>query len=393
MRRKRSLVTQRPGSSNFYENFSVKGHRFRSSLGTDDRATAESIAAKTRSDALLGKITGKKPELTLTQALARYWIEHGQYLRSAPDVARIGLMLQSGIGKDYLHTHHRGPCHLCRSTPREPVEPVGQFELEHLRAVVRRADSLWGAAIPVIDWQRLLLEEAGEREHVLSDEEEERFWQALRADYHPMVKFALTTGARLANVIGLTWRQVDWDAGRIVFRVKSKRPGGEIHYLPITQTIAAILSRERGNHPVFVFTYACARNRRCGAVDQHKGRRYPFTKNGWRKDWKAALLRADIEDFRFHDCVTRPRPVHCRRTATSRPCSACSAIKISRPPCATPGAMSTMYGPRWKRSKWHNLVESPPFRRREPIKCQSVMADGQPCPKQVLHQAELRPGP
>jgi integrase len=149
------------------------------------------------------------------------------------------------------------------------------------------------------DWQKVLLEEAGEREHVLSDEEE-RFWQALRADYHAMVRFALVTGARLGNVIGLTWRQVDWDAGRIVFRVKSKRPGGEIHYLPITQTVTVILSRDCGNHPVLVFTYICARNRRWGAVDQHKGQRYPFTKNGWRKEWKAALLRAGIEDFRFH---------------------------------------------------------------------------------------------
>jgi integrase len=303
MRRKRSLVIQRPGSSNFYENFSVKGHRFRGSLGTDDRATAEIIAAKTRSDALLGKITEKKPEITVTQAFGRSWLEHYQHLRSAPDIARIGLSLQTGIGKDVLlstlRTADLATYAACRRVNLSNRSV--NIEIEHLRAVVRRADSLWGVAVPDIDWQKVLLEEAGQREHVLSDNEEERFWQELRADFHPMVRFALVTGARLSNVTGLTWRQVDWDAGRIVFRVKSKKPGGEIHYLPITQTVAAILSRERGNHPVFVFTYVCARNRRCGAVAQHKGQRYPFTKNGWRKEWKAALLRAGIEDFRFHD--------------------------------------------------------------------------------------------
>ena len=159
----------------------------------------------------------------------------------------------------------------------------------------------YGASqVPDIDWQKVLLEEAGQREHVLSDNEEERFWQELRADFHPMVRFALVTGARLSNVTGLTWRQVDWDAGRIVFRVKSKKPGGDTDYPPITVTVAAI-HRATRNHPVLVFTYVCARNRRCGAVAQHKGQRYPFTKNGWRKEWKAALLRAGIEDFRFHD--------------------------------------------------------------------------------------------
>jgi hypothetical protein len=33
-----------------------------------------------------------------------------------------------------------------------------------------------------------------------------------------------------------------------------QKPGGELHYLPITPAISAILSRERGRHPHQVFT-------------------------------------------------------------------------------------------------------------------------------------------
>src|SRR5271166_3514817 len=104
MRRKqRSLVTQRrDGSPTWYENFTVRGHRFRRSLETDNRETAEILAAKIRSDALLGALTGKKPEHTLTQALARYWLEHGQYLASRDDVARLGKTLQNALGKNVL---------------------------------------------------------------------------------------------------------------------------------------------------------------------------------------------------------------------------------------------------------------------------------------------------
>jgi len=34
---------------------------------------------------------------------------------------------------------------------------------------------------------------------------------------------------------------------------------------------------------------------------RRKGQRYPISKDGWRKVWKAALDEAGIEDFRFHD--------------------------------------------------------------------------------------------
>jgi integrase len=176
-------------------------------------------------------------------------------------------------------------------------------ELEHLRAVLRRAGSLWGIETAPINWQSVLLEEAGEREHVLSAEEEGRLFAVLRSDYHPFVRFALVTGLRLGNVVSLLWKQVDWDARTISFRIKSKKPGGEIHYVPVTPAIAAILSVERGRHPERVFTYVCDRNRhdpRCG-IRQERGQRYPLTHDGWRKAWSAALATAGIEDFRFHD--------------------------------------------------------------------------------------------
>ena len=76
------------------------------------------------------------------------------------------------------------------------------IELEHLRAVIRRAGTLWGAAVPDIPWKRVLLEEAGEHEHILSSAEEERLFAALRPDFHPMVRFALLSGARSATLSG-----------------------------------------------------------------------------------------------------------------------------------------------------------------------------------------------
>jgi integrase len=255
-------------------------------------------------------MTGKKPEITLTQALGRYWMEHGQHLGTADDIKRMGRALQElpskgGLGKDTLLsnlTAARLVTYAAERRARVSNRSVN-IELEHLRAVMRRAHDLWGVAVANIEWKKVLLEETGEREHILSEGEEERLLAALCADYHAMMLFALVSGVRLANVIELGWSQVDWDEGVIRFRVKSKKPGGELHYLPLTPALATILSRERGRHPVWVFTYVCNRTRHDPKrkLIQHKGERYPFTHDGWRKEWRRALAEAGIADFRFHD--------------------------------------------------------------------------------------------
>jgi integrase len=305
MRRKRSLVARRPGSPFWYENFTVHGRRFRGSLATDDKDTAEIIAAKNRSDALLGKLTDKKPEITLSQALGRYWMEHGQHFRSADNIKRAGRQLLAGIGKNTLLSEI-APSDMATYAARRRATLSNRsvnIELEHLRAVVRRASSLWGVAAPELPWKDLLLEEAGEREHVLSLEEETRLFAALRPDLHAMVRFALVSGARLGNVIGLTWQQIDWDARTITWKVKSKRPGGRQHVLPLTPAMIAIIARERGNHTVYVFTHKT--QRAWFGTPQRKahlrGAREPFTKDGWRRVWAKALEDAKITDFRFHD--------------------------------------------------------------------------------------------
>jgi hypothetical protein len=46
----------------YYANFTVNGNRFRRSLKTDSRQVAETIAAKMKTDALLGNLNSNRPE-------------------------------------------------------------------------------------------------------------------------------------------------------------------------------------------------------------------------------------------------------------------------------------------------------------------------------------------
>lgn len=335
MRRNRRLTTTRPGSPNRYCNFTVHGHRFRGSLGTDDEETAEILAAKIRSEALLGGIAGRKPEITLSKALGRYWLERGQHAATADEIKRHGRTLMAGLGTDTrLSEIGFGMLSgfIAGRRVRKARNPrTGKFELRdrangsinreigHLRTVMLSAER-WGNNVPKVDWGKLLLDEPENVQTILSAEKEAAFFEALRPDFRPLVRFALVTGLRLENVIGLTWSQVDWDAQTISFRTKSRRPGGALHVLPITGAVAAILSRERGNDPEFVFTYVCARNRhdpRAGLI-QVKGERYPFTHDGWRKEWMRAREAAGLPRLRFHDL---------RHTAATRALSAHRNLK------------------------------------------------------------------
>src|SRR6202021_2512845 len=108
-------------------------------------------------------------------------MEHGQHLASADDIKRMGGVLIADLGKHKL-LHEITPADLATYAARRRASLSNRSvnaELEHLRAVTRRAGSLWGLETPAINWQDVLLEEAGEREHVLSMEEEGRLFAAL----------------------------------------------------------------------------------------------------------------------------------------------------------------------------------------------------------------------
>lgn len=298
-------VRRHPKSPYYHYDFTIAGHRFRGSTETEKRAIAETIEAKLRSDILLGKISGRKPEMTLDAAFGRYLVEHAGRLSTADTIEWHSEAILGALGKT-TGLHEDIDSALASAVAKwrgSLADSSVNRRLTVLRAVMRMAQGRWSADVRLPNWKAHFLLESAEREHVLSVAEERALFAKLRPDLHGLVRFALVSGMRLGNVIRLTWRQVDWDAKIIRFRVKSKKPGGEVHFVPLTPALTAILSAERGRHESRVFTYVCARNRYDPKrkVQQREGERYPFTKDGWRREWQSALKAAGIEDFRFHD--------------------------------------------------------------------------------------------
>jgi integrase len=117
----------------------------------------------------------------------------------------------------------------------------------------------------------------------------------LPAHMAPMAQFAIETGLRQANVLGLTWARVDL-ARKLVWVEAEDTKGDAAIAIPLSTGALDVLKAVQGIHDVFVFTFrgkpikevktafqaACAR----ADVGSHVGGSYQgFTWHGFRHTW------------------------------------------------------------------------------------------------------------
>jgi integrase len=283
--------------------FRFKGRRFRRSAFTTDKALAERVEARARLEAAEQSAFPRKQEMTLAEALLRYYEEHAKHLPAAYTIDRqieklqdIGTRLNlSEIDDrciaDYI-ARRRGQ----KARNKETLVNPGTInrEIQTLRAVINRAADQWSVEVGRVKWKAHRLTESPARRRYLTDDEQARLIEAVRPDIRPLLEFCLLTGARLMSAIRLTWSDIDYGAGSITFR---KFKGGTHHTIPISRNTKVLLGNQAGLHPIYVFTYLCHKTR----GQRVKGERYPFSKDGWRRIWARAVEKAALGSFRFHD--------------------------------------------------------------------------------------------
>ncbi|WP_363253867.1 tyrosine-type recombinase/integrase [Mesorhizobium sp.] len=79
----------------------------------------------------------------------------------------------------------------------------------------------------------------------------------MRSDYVPALRFALLTGCRRAEIVGLTWSRVNFFNNQVT--VTGKR--GKSRTIPLTEEARELLWRLRGHQAEAVFTYVAVRTR------------------------------------------------------------------------------------------------------------------------------------
>jgi integrase len=143
-----------------------------------------------------------------------------------------------------------------------------------------------------------LPEEPQERVREATAEEEATFMAAIRGDYAPALRFAILSGCRRAEIVGLEWKDVDFFNRE--FRVTGK--GDKTRTVPMTAAIFALLWDLKDHHKTAVFTYVVKRPRE-GLT---KGRREPISMEGFKTEWRRTK---GVPAWRITDSTTTGIPL------------------------------------------------------------------------------------
>ncbi len=313
-------VYRRPGQKDYSYDFRHRGHRFSGSTGCASRREAEKVEERLKAEAR-ASIAERNAPLTFGAASTLYWQEIGQYAATAGETERHLAWLQQHIGKATpiaaiddrmlariiaIRRGERVPQQGKRQAGkrRQLAEArlisnatVNRTVLEPLRAILLRAAQVWDQRVGKISWKAHRLAVRPERVREASPDEETALKGAMREDYEPALTFALLTGCRRAEIVGLAWTDVDFFNRRFVVTGKGDRSRA----IPMTEEIHALLWSLKDDHPTAVFSYVCRRPGQGSVRGQVKGRRYPITIAGFKTAWRRARAKAGISNFRFHD--------------------------------------------------------------------------------------------
>lgn len=309
-------VYKRPGQTVYSYDFRYRRQRFSGATGCTSKREAERFEEAERQRVKALQFDSTKP-LAFKAAAAQYWNEVDQHHVNSGETLRHLDWLERQIGGS-TPIGDISDATIARAVAKrrgESVSPatVNRSVCEPMRAILRRARRTWKQSIQDIEWKDHFLKEPQERVREASADEETRLIAAMRGDYAPALRFALLSGCRRAEIVGLRWRDVDFFNRE--FTVVGK--GDKRRTIPMTGAIHDLLWSLKDHHKDAVFTYVVKRPRE----GMRKGERSPITMEGFKTEWRRTLNRANVENFRFHDS---------RHTAATRLVRATGNLKMAQ---------------------------------------------------------------
>ncbi len=254
----------------YWCDFVVRGVRTRKSLGTDSVAEA-----RRRERDLIAARRGDGPATrTLHDALVLWLDERPRGRSDVSILARLNEAANPGLDD------------ITSAWCRENLK-LSPANYNRHTAIIRAALNLavehgWLSRAPKIEKRQ----EPPTKERFLTREQ----WASLRtelpADLREIADFAIATGLRQANVLGLRWSQVDL-ARRVAWVHAADTKGGSALSVPLSTAAVEAVRAQLGRHDEFVFTH--------GVHERAPYRSTPKTA------WLAAAKRAGLAGVRWHD--------------------------------------------------------------------------------------------
>lgn len=258
------------------------GERIRRSTGTESKTLAQEFHDKLKAEVWRISKLGEKPRHTWNEAVVR-WLKEQSH-KATIEMDKIHLRwLDAFLNGKPLDTISRSM--IDKITEAKLAEGVTNATvnrvLEILRAILRRCVNEWEwlDKAPMVR----MLKEPTRRIRFLTRQEADRLLRELPEHMADMVAFTLATGLRRSNVTGLLWSQVDL-ARQVAWIHADQAKARKAIPVPLNSEAVEIITKQLGKHPTHVFTY--------------KGNTIFQVST---KTWYAALKRAGIENFRWHD--------------------------------------------------------------------------------------------
>jgi integrase len=258
------------------------GTLIRRSTGTSDRKKAEEYHDRLKAELWDLARLKRKPRHSWDEAALRWLKEKAHKKSYRDDVTRIR----------WFTKHLRGK--LLDQVSRDTIDRIVSRQLARrsdrtkdcyvalIRAIFRKAmrEWEWLEHIPAFKTYS-----AGDKVRVryLTRDQAKLLLERLPAHQAEVVRFALATGLRQGNILGLRWDQVDMTR-RIIMIEHGGTKNGEALGIPLNDLALSVLVRQQGRHKTSVFTF----------------RGQPL-RNANNRAWRAALTDCGIKDFRWHD--------------------------------------------------------------------------------------------
>ena len=257
------------------------GKRVRCTARTANRAQAQELHDKLKADAWRQGQLSERPKYTWDDAAYKWLMETSHKATHGEDKSKLR-WLQGFLRGKSLHSIDRElVAEIGAIKTREAEQATANRYLSLIRAILRRAAYEW-------EWidrapRIKLYREAKRRIRWITPKQVQTLLRELPEHQVDVVLFALATGLRQSNVINLEWSQVDMPRQVAWIHADQAKGGRDIH-VSLNSAAMSVLERQLGKHPGRVFTY--------------RGKPIAWANT---KAWRSALVRAGIEDFRWHD--------------------------------------------------------------------------------------------
>nr|WP_240116227.1 site-specific integrase [Erwinia endophytica] len=297
------------------------GKRFKRSLGTTDKRQAQELHDRLKAEAWRVSRMGETPGITFEDACVR-WLEEKAHKKSLDDdKSRIGFWLQHFAGmqlkeitevriynatKKMTNRRHEENWRLMaeayRKKGKEPPEyrpkaastATKATHLAFIKSLLRMAERSWKMLdkAPIVT----VPQPKNKRIRWLEPHEAQRLIQECPEPLKSVVNFALATGLRRSNIINLEWQQIDMQR-RVAWINPEDSKSNQAIGVALNETACQVLKKQIGRHHKWVFVYT-ERSTRPDGTNTDVVRKMRYDAN---TAWRAALRRAGIDNFRFHD--------------------------------------------------------------------------------------------